>query len=355
MNAEQSHTDILILGAGLCGLVTAYYLRQSGLSIRILEARTRPGGRIHTIQTENATRIEMGATWLGQKHRHLNTLLQELELGIEPQFLGAHAIFEPISTSPPQLVDLPPNEDPSFRIKGGSIRLIESLLASLDHVTINYQQRVSELVYSEKGWKVKTDQDRFRSDLIISTLPPKLLVSNIDFSPSLPSALLDVAQQTHTWMGESIKVGLSFPEAFWRKGKNSGTIASNVGPITEMYDHTSEDGFALKGFMNGAFHATSLPERRKLALDQLEKYYGSQAIHAASYHECVWREEPFTFVPYDAPILPHQFNGEAIFREPLYQNSFYLSGSETAISFPGYMDGAVERGLEVAQQIMRST
>jgi monoamine oxidase len=41
---------ILILGAGLAGLATAYELGKLGYDCRILEARRRPGGRCHTIR-----------------------------------------------------------------------------------------------------------------------------------------------------------------------------------------------------------------------------------------------------------------------------------------------------------------
>lgn len=39
-------------------------------------------------------------------------------------------------------------------------------------------------------------------------------------------------------MGESIKVGLTYTTPFWRE-KSSETIFSNVGPIPEIYDHSS--------------------------------------------------------------------------------------------------------------------
>ena len=42
----MSHsTDILIIGAGVTGLTTAYHLRHTDLDINILEARERIGGR----------------------------------------------------------------------------------------------------------------------------------------------------------------------------------------------------------------------------------------------------------------------------------------------------------------------
>ena len=72
-------------------------------------------------------------------------------------------------------------------------------------------------------------------------------------------------------MGESIKVGLTYAQPFWRSKNSSGTIVSNVGPIPEMYDHSNyEDSlFALKGFLNGVFHAATKEERKNLILNTL--------------------------------------------------------------------------------------
>ena len=41
---------ILILGAGMAGLVAGYELSQAGHDVTILETRMRPGGRVHTLR-----------------------------------------------------------------------------------------------------------------------------------------------------------------------------------------------------------------------------------------------------------------------------------------------------------------
>ena len=346
-------SDIIIIGGGLTGLCLAHLLKQKNISATILEARTRLGGRIFTKDNHPNAPQEMGATWLGRKHTALNALLEKLDLGIFEQILGETAIYEPISTSPPQLVQLPPNSDPSYRIQGGSATLINTLANGLDENSIYTGQVVKTIREQEEVVLVKTETQQFESKFVISTLPPFLLVNTIEIAPKLPDSFLSIAQQTHTWMGESIKVGLNYAAPFWRTGNISGTIFSNVGPIPEMYDHSNyEDSvYGLKGFLNGSYFSVSKEERLDLVMKQLEKYYGKQARDFISYEETVWRKEPFTFAPYQAHILPHQNNGHSVYQQAFLNGKFFVAGSETAANFPGYMEGAVRSAQFVFQQI----
>src|SRR6185503_12773310 len=43
-----SSRQVLVLGAGLAGLAAAYELKKAGYAVTVLEARTRPGGRVLT-------------------------------------------------------------------------------------------------------------------------------------------------------------------------------------------------------------------------------------------------------------------------------------------------------------------
>ena len=50
LQGNGSGVKVIILGAGLAGMTTAYELGKLGYSCQILEARDRPGGRAHTIR-----------------------------------------------------------------------------------------------------------------------------------------------------------------------------------------------------------------------------------------------------------------------------------------------------------------
>ena len=61
----SEHVDVVIIGAGVAGLAAARRLRKAGLSIAVLEARNRIGGRIHTIRDERSPLpIELGAEFV---------------------------------------------------------------------------------------------------------------------------------------------------------------------------------------------------------------------------------------------------------------------------------------------------
>lgn len=347
----MQNPKIVIIGGGLSGLLIGHLLQKIGFTFQILEARDRLGGRIYTLRSDDEPPIEMGATWLGKKHRHLLDLLNDLGIDIYQQYMGDKGYYEPMSVSPPQLVDLPPNDEPSYRIAGGTDNLIQSLANSLGQNKIHLDQEVRIIRKTETELEIETESDLFKADFAISTLPPKLLVDHIDFFPSLPDELTHIASQTHTWMAKSIKVALTFEEPFWRNPDSSGTIFSNVGPVNEMYDHSTENQYALKGFMNSAYHTLSREERKQLVIEQLRRFYGEMIDNYRSYRELVWQKEPFSYSSYEQPVVPHQHNGHAIFQKAFLDKRLLIAGSETATEFPGYMDGVVESAHRTIRQI----
>ncbi|MCI0616191.1 FAD-dependent oxidoreductase, partial [bacterium] len=48
--AEEKQPAVVVIGAGLAGLTTAYRLQQKGIAVHVYEARNRVGGRIFTVR-----------------------------------------------------------------------------------------------------------------------------------------------------------------------------------------------------------------------------------------------------------------------------------------------------------------
>ena len=221
---QNIDTDVLIIGGGLTGLTIAYLLQNENIEVKIVEARNRLGGRINTIYGDTLPPLEMGATWLGKKHTALLDLMETLGIRIFNQVLGERAIFESISTSPPQVVQLPPNTDPSFRIQGGTMSIIKTLAAQLKADQIYKAQPIQSIEKKDGELWVQSTEIQFRAKIVISTLPPNLLAKTVRFTPTLPTDLINTMTNTHTWMGESIKIGLTYQKPFWQANHSSGTI-----------------------------------------------------------------------------------------------------------------------------------
>ena len=99
----QVARKIVIIGAGLAGLSAAYELSQAGHDVTVLEARTRPGGRVFTVRGQFAEGLyaEAGATNVFDVHRW--TIKYANLLGVP---------LDPVT---------PPTGAPVFHVKGARI------------------------------------------------------------------------------------------------------------------------------------------------------------------------------------------------------------------------------------------
>jgi monoamine oxidase len=82
----RSRKRVVILGAGLAGLSAAYQLTQAGHDVTILEARTRPGGRVHTLREPFADGLhaEAGAMFIPQSHDLVMQYVRLLRIPLVP-------------------------------------------------------------------------------------------------------------------------------------------------------------------------------------------------------------------------------------------------------------------------------
>jgi monoamine oxidase len=77
---------VLILGAGMAGLVAAYELTKAGHDVTVLEARSRPGGRVHTLREPFSDGLfaEEGAARIPENHDLTLRYVKEFALPLEP-------------------------------------------------------------------------------------------------------------------------------------------------------------------------------------------------------------------------------------------------------------------------------
>src|SRR5262245_24365776 len=76
----QSH---VVLGAGLAGLAAAWNLLQRGYDVLVLEAKSRPGGRVRTVREpfQKGGYAEAGAVRIPSQHELTLKYIQLMGLG----------------------------------------------------------------------------------------------------------------------------------------------------------------------------------------------------------------------------------------------------------------------------------
>ncbi len=60
----MNQTQVLVIGAGIAGLAAARELQAQGISVTILEGRSRIGGRVYSDRSLNNMPLDMGASWI---------------------------------------------------------------------------------------------------------------------------------------------------------------------------------------------------------------------------------------------------------------------------------------------------
>ena len=80
--------DVLVLGAGLAGLVAARDLAAGGADVEVLEARERPGGRVEQAVLDDGRVVQMGGEVVGSFHTAYLALAEELGMTLERSYVA---------------------------------------------------------------------------------------------------------------------------------------------------------------------------------------------------------------------------------------------------------------------------
>src|ERR687889_87517 len=83
--------DVVVVGAGLAGLIAARDLLAANVSVLVLEARERVGGRLLNHTLANGSVVEVGGQWVGPTQDRVLALAEELGVGLFPTYTeGEH-------------------------------------------------------------------------------------------------------------------------------------------------------------------------------------------------------------------------------------------------------------------------
>jgi putrescine oxidase len=84
--------DVVVIGAGAAGLTAANELKKAGLSVAVLEARDRVGGRLWTDVIEGAM-LEIGGQWVSPDQHALIETVDELGLETYDRYRDGDSVY----------------------------------------------------------------------------------------------------------------------------------------------------------------------------------------------------------------------------------------------------------------------
>ena len=357
----QKVADVVVVGAGLCGLALTRSLVARGLSVTLLEARDRIGGRVLS-RTDPPTgqALDLGATWYWpETEPRISALLDEIGLPTLAQHDPGDALW---------LTD--PNREPerrqeeggvhagARRIQGGAARLADALAADQPAGCLQLGKPVRML--RDRGSHIEVMLESgppLRAHQVVLALPPRLVHDRVLFDPPLPATVWDAMENTATWMATHAKAVVAFEQAFWREAGQSGSafVRHAQAVLGEVFDACGEASCAALGGFVALNPAQREHFQRGLPLlidSQLAQLYG-QAAQGGRLQLQDWALEPWTCSDTDRATPPEPPLASPVLRQPLWSDRLFLGSSETAAHGAGHMEGALEAADRIAHALLR--
>ena len=148
-NTAAANRQVVIVGAGMAGLNTAYQLKKAGIKSMIYEASSRTGGRMYTLKDKFGAGIttDIGGEFVDSTHTDIMTLCQELGIELydlrEDKLQRKHFYF---AGKRVEEADLYEAIKPYVKIL---VADIASLPARIDHTTAVSFQRLDDMSITE--------------------------------------------------------------------------------------------------------------------------------------------------------------------------------------------------------------
>ena len=413
MSSLPSTVDVAIIGAGAAGLGAAHALKDSGLSVIVLEARDRVGGRAYTIQAAPDVVFDVGCGWLHSADK--NTFVPVAEkLGFEinrdlppwreraygkafPQedrndFIRAldefydraeaaaekarrenrdepaklylepgnrwNPMIDAISTyingaelDRVSLLDMDAYEDTNlnWRVRRGYGALVAAYGASCP---LALDCAVTLIDHSARQVRIETTRGTLTAGKVIVTVPTNLIADEaIRFHPALP-AKVDAARGLPLGLADKVTLALAEPEALPKEGNlRAATMRTEMGTY-----HLRPFGQpCIEGFFGGRF-ARKLEDAGDgaicaAAIDEIAGLLGNDfRSKLKPLAQSRWAHDPWARGSY-SHALPGHAGDRAVLAAPV-DGRLFFAGEATSPNFFSTAHGARDSGERAAKEVL---
>ena len=403
-----SSVDVAIIGAGAAGLGAAHGLKGSGLTVVVLEARGRVGGRGYTVQAAPDVIFDVGCGWLHSADQNSFVAIAE-ELGFEidktvppwrdraygdafpePEredfFRAIDDFYDRLDCAALEGKDVPSDRylEPGNRwnpmidaistyVNGCELERVSTLDSfRYEDTGINWRARrgygaliagygaalplllncnVTAIDHSARRLRIETSNGVLAADKAIITVPTNLIAEEaLRFFPALPSKV-DAAAGLPLGVDDKVTLLLAEPQALPTEGNLRGaTMRTEMGTY-----HIRPFGQpCIEGFFGGR-HARALEDAgegaiAQASIDEIVSFLGNDFRKLLTpLAESRWARDPFARGSY-SHALPGHAGDRAILAAPV-DNRLFFAGEATSPRFFTTAHGARDSGERAAREV----
>jgi monoamine oxidase len=404
---------VIVVGAGLSGLVSGMGLQEAGHEVVILEARSRVGGRVLTIRDgfEDGQYADVGAMILYEGQPNILGLCERFGLELTPQVtfgaelpallldgrlldseavgqafkeLGeAHEQHPPVpfetvaawarrcrlSSAPYSFLEALIQIQPSIplryvdahtlhlgpevfmQIAGGNDQLPRRIAEGLD---VRLEQPVRTIGWSGPGVTVETESETLSGDLVVVAVPGPL-TTELGWDPPLPPE--KVGALVSLRYGNGAAVGIQYTET------DAVRDAIRTGIFTDRLPNWFLDVSAYQSGQPIVVVTILSGERQPRGLDEsavLEEADRTMAMVTGSpvtrtFGTIVnWTDDPYSRCIARAPIGDQRETLLPLIRAPLGKTVFFAGEHTDDRHGPGGQEGAIKSGYRVVAEILEA-
>ena len=364
---DQPAKQVVIVGAGMAGLVAGYELTRAGHDVTILEARNRVGGRVFTLRTpfSDGHYADAGAARIPPDHDMTLGYADHFGLTLDP-FYPESSYYVNLSGDERTLISAsdylndPPwegyyvNRQEFVKIRGGT-DILPNAFADYLAEHIHLGTPVESIEQNSDGVVVRVSAGtEFTADRVLCTVPLPVL-NRIQFSPQLSSEKLDAMSGGYNY-SSSTRLFMQCSERFW---ENEGLNGWGYSDWPEEIWQPTWDREGPRGILMSYLRYSRADELDELsAANQLEHILNRWENIFPGVHDYVehgsshsWVQDEWSGGAWASPseeqyeVLEHHI-GET-------EGRIHFAG-EHASDYHGWMQGAIVSGLRAATEIHES-
>ncbi|HVC99946.1 MAG TPA: NAD(P)/FAD-dependent oxidoreductase [Candidatus Dormibacteraeota bacterium] len=405
---------LLIIGAGLSGLVTAQEVQRAGHEVVLVEARDRVGGRVFTIREglRDGQYADAGAEMIYHGQDNIARLCADHELELTTEFSlgtdspavifqgrrltdeasgelaqelraavrrvppghyetvaqwlrrarlsdGAELLLEAIAQGTPasplrladsQELNVELSWGKGYRKIRGGNDLLPRALAK--GLDIRLEQMVRLVGHGPGGVTVETDRETFTGDRVLVTVPGPL-VSELGFDPVLPAAKVRALLQLRYGNGTRLVAQYAEKEEV-RKAVGLGCFTDQMpGYVMEQTMQQAGDHIIISGLAAGDVEPALMNEQEVLdAFDRTISAVVGRPLTRAFGYVKNWTKDPLTRAVVRAPLGDQRETVLPEIRRPIDGRVFFAGEYTDDRVGPGGMEGAIKSAYRASKEIL---